>query len=967
MPPEVRWQRLLAIVLVACYVSGPLFAEGTQTGVIAGTVQEPDGTRLQGVVVELVGPQIQRRAVTDSQGRFRFLALGVGTYEVAADLLGLTVRRSDVSVYLDRTTELELTLTETTDEATLSDVKDWIQVVGEAPVIDRFDTGVGANVSFELLDELPVKRFYQSIAVLLPGVAGGDDGNPNTSGALRSSNLFLVDGVDTTDATTGLFGLNLNFEAAQEVEVTTAAAPVEYGRASGAIINVVTRSGSNQFRGLARWLATNNGWNQDYEYPFEEIFHLESQLQAANTGPGKLDSTFALTLGGPIVRDRLWFFGAFEANQRSFQRLALADMLWDDGSQGESTAFKLTWQPDERHTLVLQHTADDARIAAFQPFDREPLENRLAETPAELDNTAVERLPGDIFALEEQTQDGSFSKLQWNAAFTQDLSLSVTLAQQKRALERAPINAQGITSDAPHVGLIFIPTDDIENPDQVFVIFNGVTQEGKANRPRDQGNVGVDAFLQTGGVDHELEFGVDYQKTESQLGLNFAGAEGVDRFTGRPVAGQLFVDADFSPECVFFGSCAPFNPFNGEFQPFSVFNFWRRPTRQTDEQAVAVYVSDTLSTERWLVSLGVRYEAVTGDSPTGDRLVDDDVFALRISASLDVAGDGNLILSASWGRYFEPFLQQYLDAYSRIEPFTGYTQYVRQANVAGLDCGRQDAANLDSPCWQVNDTLGFLPVLSAPPDETLARSSVDELVVGVERQLTPLTGVSLHYVDRRWGDLWDDVFFLAAPDQLGAEVRNLDQARREYRAVQALVQKRYAHRWQLLASYTWSEAAGNLFSDDGQDTFANLFDVTDLNLINRFGPAPYDRPHQLALFVNYQVPWERAALSLGSVVQYRDGVPFQRERVEDFGVRFLTPRGSERLSGLIQWDLAAKIGWRLGQDAELELKGEVFNLTGERQQLGAESVVNTGLQGLPRTLEDLQAPRSFRLSLGLHF
>ncbi len=325
------------------------------------------------------------------------------------------------------------------------------------------------------------------------------------------------------------------------------------------------------------------------------------------------------------------------------------------------------------------------------------------------------------------------------------------------------------------------------------------------------------------------------------------------------------------------------------------------------------------------------------------------------------------MLSASWGRFFEPFLQQYLDAFTRIEPFTGFTQYVWDV-LPGRNCGDEDPANLFSPCWTPTDFQPFQPVLGAPPDTTLKRSSVDELVVGFERRLTPLMGLSLHYVDRRWRDLWDDVLFLVGDaEAIGVEVRNLDQAKREYRAIQALLQKRFSDGWQLQASYTWSEAEGNLFSDDGQDSFADFADVVDVNLINRFGPAPYDRPHQFVIFANYQKPFGRSALSLGSVLQYRDGVPFHQEKLEEAGIRFLSPRGSQRLPGVFQWDLAASYDLRLAPAFELELRGEVFNLTGESQQLGAESLVDTGLQGLPRNLGDLQTPRSFRFTVGLRF
>ncbi|MEM7357153.1 MAG: TonB-dependent receptor, partial [Acidobacteriota bacterium] len=385
---------LLGGLLLGVLPCATAWADGTQTGILAGSVYDARQTPLQGVEVRLTGPQIQRQVVTDANGSFRFLALGVGSYEIAADLLGLKARQRDVGVYVDQTTEIDLTLTESpVEEEPAADVEDWIQVVAEAPVIDRFDFGVGANVSFDFLDELPVRRFYQSVATLLPGVSGGEDGNPNVSGGLRNSNLFLIDGVDTTDPTTGLFGLNLTYEAVQAVQVTTAASPPQYGRASGAVINVVTRSGTNEFQGLARWVVTNNEWNDDYDYPADQIRHLGNEVAAADAGPDQVDSTIALSLGGPLAPERLFFFAAFENSDRSFLRPTLTGPNWDEDSAVESTAFKLTWQANASHTLVAQHTADDARVAAFQPFDREPLENRLPQTPAALNNASVDRLP----------------------------------------------------------------------------------------------------------------------------------------------------------------------------------------------------------------------------------------------------------------------------------------------------------------------------------------------------------------------------------------------------------------------------------------------------------------------------------------------------------------------------------------------------------------------------------------------
>ncbi|MEM7356420.1 MAG: hypothetical protein AAF657_36730, partial [Acidobacteriota bacterium] len=618
------------------------------------------------------------------------------------------------------------------------------------------------------------------------------------------------------------------------------------------------------------------------------------------------------------------------------------------------------------HTLVAQHTADDARVAAFQPFDREPLENRLPQTPAALNNASVDRLPGDVFALGEQTQEGSFTKLQWLATFGQELSLTVTLARQERTLERGAINSRGLTGDAPHVAL-FVDSMDGDALVDRFVAFNGVTDLGFEQRPRDQANISANAFLETGRIAHELEAGIDYQATSSETALDIAGRPGIDRATGNPVAGQLFLDIDFSDECFFFGQCSSFDPVTGTFQPFTLFNFWQRPRRETEEESLALYVSDTLSIDRWVFNLGLRYESVKGNNDAGSRLVEDDVLAPRVSVSYDPFGDGKVLLSASWGRAYEPFLQQYTDAFTRLDVFSGFTDYEWDIDF-GLDCSFEDPSNIDSPCWTPVAVQPFFAVLDAPINRQLQRTSVDELVFGFERQFNAFTSLSLHYVDRQWNDLWDDLFgFDPLTGESTTEVRNLSQARREYRAIQALVQKRFSNNWQLLASYTFSEAEGNLFTNDGRDTFADFIDQTDANLVNRFGPAPYDRPHQLTVFGNYQQTFERFLISVGSVMRYRDGVPYQLERFDDFGVRFVTPRGSERLSGVFQWDLAATLGLRLAKELELELKAEIFNLTAERQQLGAESLQDTGLFGLARTVEDLLAPRNYRLTLGLRF
>lgn len=960
---------LLVALVLGLVLARAALGEGTQTGVIAGTVFDQTSVPLPDVEVALAGPQTRRQVTTDAEGRFRFPALEVGTYGVTAELLGLVAADREVPVYIDKTTEIALWLGEPRSDAEgLPATEETIQVLALAPLIDRFETRVGTSVSRDFLEELPVERIYQSVAQLLPGVAGAEDGNPNVGGALRSANLYLVDGVDTTDSTTGLFGLNLAYDAVREVDVTTAAVPVEYGRASGAVINVVTRSGRRDFEGSVRVIAASDDWRSDYGDPAE---HLGPEIEAANSSQDEVDTTLAATLAGPLAPERLWFFTAFESTDSSLLRPTLEGTLWDEDTTLESAALKLTWQVSAGHSLVGQYTADDATFAAFAPFDRSPGENRASETPQRLEDSEFSPLPGDVFALEDRSQDGELVKLQWNAALSQNLSLALGLASQDRRLERGLLNDRGVTSGAPHYSIVPLFLPDREEPIlQELGFFNGITDEGFEERRREQGNLTADWFFSAGRADHGLRLGVDYQRTRSERLFNVGGLDTLDALTGRPAAGQIFIDLDIRPECIFLRLCASFDPRDGSFQPFVLFNFWQRPARETELETLAFHAADSLSLGRWLLSFGARFESVRGDDEAGRRLVEDDAVDPRLGVKYDPKGDGKVLLSATYSRYQEPFLQAYLDDFLRAEPFSGFTEYEWGA-FRGLDCGGENPADLFSPCWIPTGGVPFFRVQSAEPNPELERAAVEELSLGFESQLTAHTALRLTWVDRRWEDLWDDSLRVVVADGelfAVAAVRNIPEAERRYRGLQLLVQKRFSRRWQLLGSYTWSETEGNLFRSNGRSTFDDFSDVSEVNVVNRFGPAPYDSSHQLKLFANVRVPLGWGDLSLGTAARYQDGTPYQPERLEELGLRFLARRGSLRLDDVFQWDLSAALDLPLAATAvELEVKLEAFNVTDEQTRIGVETEVGTGRFALPRSIADLQRPRWLRLTLGLRF
>ena len=919
-----------------------LTAEGTQTGVVMGTVSDPSGQPLPQVTVILNGDQGTLQTTTDGSGAFRFPALKVGVYRAHAELLGIRGAETEVQVFIDRTSEIELILGQESDAAPVADPDTTLQVVAVAPLLDRFETRVQAGVSREFLEHLPVERFYQSVALLLPAVAGGGDGNPNVSGARRANNLFLVDGVDTTDSTTGLFGLNLSYEAVQEVAVTMAALPVDVGRVSGAPINVVTKSGGQGFHGSGRWLGSGGDLTSDYRDP-EPTLDLE--IDAANSADEGLDHTAAITFSGPLLKDRFWFFAALEEGENQLTRPTLDGNTWNDGATLGTQSLKLTGRLDPGHSWVAQITADDADFTSFSVFDRSPAENRVGGLPRQLSNSFVDRIPGDLSALRDNHQQGDFGRLSWDWVATPNLVVSAAAAVQNRRLETAPTTPGAFTGGAPHVGdnpNIDFAADPVPG-EQLSAVFNGITDQGFEERERDQLNVAVASYRRSSRWEHELRLGIDVQQTRSRSRLSFSGPSGIDPATGEPTEGRLFLDADQRDACLFEGVCLAFDPAIGEFQPDVVWNFWRREPTSTELDTLAVYASESLSFGRWLLTLGLRYESVRG-SGGGNKLVQDESFAPRIGIKLDPRDDGRTLISATYGRFYEAFPQALLDGFVNPAELSGLTEY-QWAGAFGEPCTGQDPADLSSECWQLEDVFPLVPLHLTEPNLSLRRTSMDEITLGVEHQLTPNFDLRVTYVDREWRDLWDDLVELEQDDELGeltfAELQNLPQADRTYEAVMVLLRKRYARRWQLLGSYTWSRAEGNLFEDSGRATFADYQGTTDDNVVNRLGPAPYDRTHQVKLFVGYSLPVGRGGLTLGSALRWETGIPFQQEMDTDFGTRFLTPRGSQRLDDLSQIDLSLGLDWPTTRGFDFLAKLEIFNLTNESTRTGAETDVDS--------------------------
>ncbi len=343
------FRTLIRGVLMVALVAGavPVFAQPAQTGTISGHVQDATGAALPGVTVTITSQDrgFARSTVSDETGRYVFPAVPIGPYTVVATLQGFeTSQATDNLVETDKTTNVPFAMK-------IGALTDTVTVLGDTPMVDATNVTATTRVRREEFEKLPVGRSYQALIGAAPGVVG--TGNVNAMGSLTSNNLFIIDAVDTTDPTTGTFGTNLNFESIQEVGVLTSAVGAEYGRALGAIVNVVTKSGTNRFEGSAKYIFLNDEWDAQNSTANEIT---SASLERVKFD--KINPVYTFTGGGPIWRDRAWFFGAYEYSKNTTPQRQTVGQIAEDYQQATENKFvnvRGTVQLAEGHTAWLKY------------------------------------------------------------------------------------------------------------------------------------------------------------------------------------------------------------------------------------------------------------------------------------------------------------------------------------------------------------------------------------------------------------------------------------------------------------------------------------------------------------------------------------------------------------------------------------------------------------------------------------
>ncbi|MGH9366476.1 MAG: TonB-dependent receptor [Thermoanaerobaculia bacterium] len=465
------------------------------TGNIFGRAIDENGGPLPGATVTLTGPHAPRNTVTDVNGNFRFLKVPPGRYKVTIALPSFsTFAREDVIVTLGRNTDVGAQLK-------LVSVQETITVTGSTPLIDTRKVETGVTFSSEEIQDIPTARDIYALMQQVPGIqldtvnvagnataraAGGPDFSSKGSGNVT----YQVDGASVTDNSYGAYnsgqarqngGTNtyFDFDTFQEVDVSTGGSIIGQ-ETPGVTINVVTKRGTNELKGSARYLYVSDRF-QSQNLPQEAID------QGFETNSTRFIREYGAEMGGPIIKDRLWLWGS-----GSRQDISLKEIGFDPEGNAVTSTVRLTpWAAK----LNAQISGANSLSLYYQRSNR--TESGRGNGPNRAPETLTTLLiPTDFYKLDD------------SHVFSPDLFFSMFVNYQFPEYDDIPAGGTGPGS-----------------PQTVYYdgVYHGSYYFYDAKNPQYQGNGTVSKFFNTGSVNHELKFGFNYKRQINDSATGWPG------------------------------------------------------------------------------------------------------------------------------------------------------------------------------------------------------------------------------------------------------------------------------------------------------------------------------------------------------------------------------------------------------------------------------------------------------------
>ncbi|MEO8432406.1 MAG: TonB-dependent receptor [Acidobacteriota bacterium] len=897
------------VTLFALAVCAPALALELD-GAISGTVRDNQGGALPGVTVTVSSPVLQgtRTAVSKTDGSFQVTKLPPGQpYTVNFALSGfrsVEITGLLVSVGKDTLAAARMEVAPVSAEVT---------VTSERPTVDVTQTNTQQNFSADYLRKIPIGgagRNYQSVLAQAPGVVG--TGNPNVFGSNILENSWQVDGVNTTDPVTHTFTFNLNPDVIQDVAIQTSNFLPEYGRASGGLVQVITKSGGNQFSATADVRYSNNDFSVRGD-------HFNPDVSAAR------NTTWGVTLGGPILRDKLWFFGNLQRPDNfttpSVPNATVAAQL--PGGAAVARSFK-GWNSGGKLSFMLT-----PQISGFGE-----IQDSLAVIGGST-NSALFRPE----AQSTQRQRARLYEVVADAVINSAWSAEIQGLRFEDHLETAPTSSD-------------FSTTQYVNLSGGNVRYDAYNNFQFSDRNRNALALSSTYFFDAFGS-HTIKGGLDGDRTYFPS-VNF--------LTGTPT------DPSFCPTGLVCGAQIQFRGFDAAgnrllYNPAFTGNAAlalqvvgeRKPVLERDGRSYSAYVQDQWRLfSRLTLNLGARWDRTEYYNNQGANTLNFSKVVPRVGVAYDVMGDGKNVFRASYGQFY-------------VDAALTFTRLFDTGITSGIS--RTFRYNRTTGGWTLVQASGGDFLTAALIDGKLKPTYDDQFNAAFERQLFAGASASVGYVYKKTNGIYEDSCVTTdecaefwVTNQPGKDVGFKDVLRKNYYGYTFQFQYYSPNRRFLTQSnYVYSKSRGSIDSSDGQ--YAGVdFDHSPENFVNRYGYLNDDARHRVKINAAYTFPVVETQLAV--VYSYRTGLAYSVSHATDFGAEFDVPRGTDRTAVFNQLDLQLEKAFRFGRYS-VSLIGSVFNLNNSEQPL--TYFTSSDSPATLRTPLSFQRPRSYEVGFRAEF
>ncbi|TCV95879.1 carboxypeptidase family protein [Luteibacter rhizovicinus] len=730
----------LALAVATCFGAATgAYAQST-TGNLYGTVPAAAG---ETVTIESTNG-LKREVPVDATGHYVANQLPLGTYTVTLRRDGNVVdQRKDIALRVGTSTDVSFAAAAA--GATAATDLGGVTVTGTSlPPIDVTSVDSRTVITSEQLARLPLGRSAEAIARLAPGVVnngGGFTSDTNRSvasfgGSAATENAYYINGFNTTDPLNGLGGLQLPYGAIDQQEVYTGGYSAQYGRSDGGVISQVGKRGSNEWHFGAQVLwepGFARASNKDLYYTSPPKSQVAGTLYQPKSQNETWTTTVSAYAGGPLIKDKLFFFVAAEFERKQQKNVNAVDNTSTPASDNRFNAprwySKLDWNITDSN--ILEFTgASDKREGSGTRYKYNYTDRTRGAVIGPVDDT---KTGGDLYLAK------------YTGYITDDLTVSAMYGEMKTKNYDVPGNydpnltrVTGITSQNPALN----GGTPIGN--------SQVTSLANPGRSNKQTNFRFDVSYHIG--DHTIAVGVDNMKSEANDQGTFDPGPGytwnyrVTNTPNQPISSGSASGANFVPAPALFPNGA-----GGYYVGRNISN--NSVSVRSDQRAQ--YIEDKWQlTDRWLLSLGLRNDQFTDYNPSGQAFITQTKpqWAPRLGASWDVYGDGSFKVFANAGRYYLGLPLN--PATGAASGYVSTQQYYTYSGIAadGTPTGLTQMSGVVS----ANNSYGISPDPRTVTAKNLKAENQDEFIIGFDKVIGKNWIAGMKATQRKLNNAIDD-------------------------------------------------------------------------------------------------------------------------------------------------------------------------------------------------------------------